>query len=541
MEILKIIIKKKNKILEILISYFEKIINEKIYNLINIENKDKIIIDIEKKAFIICENNENKDNTNKNNILCDIKQNKIVVNDENNLQELEQKLNKKIKLLFSDIENNIKSSLKEYFLHTECVEYDLDKKFNAKLDANNLLIENKIKDIIKNNNHGFENIDYINEFIKFQISDVYDYINKSINSIKINYKSNNIELNNLELNNTKNNFNSNIEKINNIENNFNSNIEKINNDIKENLNKELENKIILLGNIFNENIQKIFNNLNTKLIDNEKDLLKIFDEKFNNNDFNKNNFNIFFDKDNNEIKLLYNTTLLSSSKINIKGLIGPKGPNGNKGDKGETPIIRKIKFTPDNKIKFIVQENSNIYEIVSDENIPSGPQGIKGDRGESGKSILDLKWNQDNVMRIDDDNKDSLIFLKSLCVGEKSHCLKNNSLSVGGGVCYQNNSFSLGNNAKTLDSDSISLYGSTIGKNAFSYRADNVDENSIIFGKKDKLNYNINSFSIISKEVNFDCDTFNIKTNKFQNSKINELEEKINFLEKKFVEILKKI
>ena len=214
---------------------------------------------------------------------------------------------------------------------------------------------------------------------------------------------------------------------------------------------------------------------------------------------------------------------------------------GNKGDKGETPIIRKIKFTHDNKIKFIVQENSNIYEIISDEQIPSGPQGIKGDRGESGKSILDLKWNQDNVMRIDDDNKDSLIFLKSLCVGEKSHCLKNNSLSVGGGVCYQNNSFSLGNNAKTLDSDSISLYGSTIGKNAFSYRADNVDENSIVFGKKDKMNYNINSFNIISKEINFDCDTFNIKTNKFQNSKINELEEKIIFLEKKVSEILKKI
>jgi len=539
---------KKNKILEILISYFEKIINEKIYNLINNKNKDKIITDIEKKALSICESNENKNSI-------DIKQNKYSIKDENNLYDLEQKLNTKIKLLFSDIEKNIKSSLKEYFLHTECVEFDLDKKFNAKLDANNLLIENKIKDIIKNNNYKINDINSINEFIKFQINDVYEYINKSINDIKINQKSNNLILNNSDFSNIENNFNNKIEILNNIENNFNSKIETLNNiennfdykieklniDIKENLNKELENKIILLGNIFNENIQKIFNNLNTKITDNEKDLLKIFDEKLNTNEFNKNNFNIIFDKDNNEIKLLYNSVLLSSSKINIKGLIGPKGPTGNKGDKGETPIIRKIKFTPDNKLKFIVQENSNIYEIISDENIPSGPQGIKGDRGDPGKCTLDLKWNQNNVMRIDDDNNDSLIFLKSLCVGEKSHCLKNNSLSIGGGVCYNNNSLSIGNNAKSLDSDSISLYGSTIGKNAFSYRADNVDENSIIFGKKDLKNYNINSFNIISKEINFECDIFNIKTNKFQNSKINELEEKIIFLEKKITDILKKI
>jgi len=45
----------------------------------------------------------------------------------------------------------------------------------------------------------------------------------------------------------------------------------------------------------------------------------------------------------------------------------------------------------------------------------------------------------------------------------------------------------------------------------------------------------------ISKEINFDCDTFKLKTNKFENNKINELEEKIIFLEKKIVEILKKI
>ena len=119
--------------------------------------------------------------------------------------------------------------------------------------------------------------------------------------------------------------------------------------------------------------------------------------------------------------------------------------------------------------------------------------------------------------------------------------LKDNSLSIGGGICYQNNSVAIGNNSKTLDSDSIALFGSCIGKKSFSYRADNVDENTVQFGKKDKADYNMNSFNIISKEINFDCDIFRIKTNKYENSKIKELEDKIIVLEKKIIDIYKKI
>jgi hypothetical protein len=238
---------------------------------------------------------------------------------------------------------------------------------------------------------------------------------------------------------------------------------------------------------------------------------------------------------------MYCNEIITSTKLNIKGLIGPKGPNGNKGDKGDTPIIRKIQFTDDKKMKMIIQESNNLYEVYSDDIIPSGPIGPQGEKGEQGKSVMDLKWNQEDVMRIDEDNKDSLIFLKSLCIGEKSHCLKDNSIAIGGGICYQNNSIALGINSKTLDSESIALYGSTIGKKALSYRANNVDENTVQIGMKDKNNYNINGFYINAKEIMIDCATFKVKTNKYENNKFIELEDRIGQLEKKVVDILRKI
>jgi len=502
-------IEKKNKILEILIEYFQKIIDNKIYTLIIFKDKENIIMEVEKKALSMCNNTDKKII---NNILTDDTQNYT----SKDLHDLEKKINNKIKLIFIEIENNIKSSLKDYFLHTECVEYDLDKKFNDKIFDNNILIENKIKDLIqdlfktdllKNTICTNEEIyDYINNLINKQINDIYPYVDSLIKNNK------------------------------NLDNQIIDLQQKTDSSII-----EINNKISLLGDIFNDSIQQLFNGINTKIINNDNELVSYINSKLNKNEFNKNNFNINFDKIENEIKLYYFDELISTCKINIKGLIGPKGPQGIKGDNGDNPIIRKINFTNNNKLKFLIQESSNIYEVITEESIPLGPQGIQGLRGEPGKSLIGLKWNQDDVMMIDEDNKDSLIFLKSLCVGDKSHCLKDNSLSIGGGICYQNNSVAIGNNSKTLDSDSIALFGSCIGKKSFSYRADNIDENTIQFGNKEKSNYNINSFNIVSKEINFECDSFKIKANKYENNKIKDLEEKIIFLEKKLSEILKKI
>lgn len=509
-------IEKKNKILEILIHYFEKIIDDKIFPYMdNTHNKYLIISEIDNIALIASEKSSNnyaekilndtlsepkkqeyKNNDYQQNQQQDYKNNTYKQNQQNQqkemkqslskkeyttnidkekekdinvkLEEIERKLNNKMKVVFSEIENNIKTSFKNYFDHAQYFEYDLDKKFNQKMEFNNQLLEEKIKSIISESNIATDHPSMIRY--------------------------------------------------------------------------EIEDKIKVLATIFNENIQKMFENLTDRITNNEEELLRFFDEKINNSNFNKNNFNIIFDKDLNEIKLLYCDDIITSTKINIKGLIGPKGPIGNKGDKGETPIIRKIEFTNDDKLKFIIQESNNIYDVVSDERIPSGPPGPKGDKGEPGKSTLELKWNQENVMLIDEEQNNSVIFLKSLSVGDKSHCLKDNSLSIGGATCYQNNSLAIGNNSKTLDSESIALFGSTIGKKALSYRANNIDENTVQFGMKDnKNNFNINTFNINSKEINLECEYLKIKTNKYENTKFLEFEERLIQIEKKLVDVLRKI
>ena len=158
-----------------------------------------------------------------------------------------------------------------------------------------------------------------------------------------------------------------------------------------------------------------------------------------------------------------------------------------------------------------------------------------------GKTIVDFQWKQQDFMRYDEDQKDSIVFLKSMCVGEKSICLKNDSLSVAGGTTYQTHSMAIGNNSKTLGSHSVALFGSTIGNNAFAYRADNVDENSIQFGKKDKNQFNIQKINLNSKEVSVDCDIFNLNAKEISIPKFKELEEKICYLEKKVLELSKKM
>ena len=574
---------KKNKILEILIKFFEKIIDEKIYLLLDPNTRDSIIEEISKIAMKNSEKNKNN-NFNINNIenefkqldknnlnlkkyednqgsstqtenkknkineyyqrntetteslsSNDYKENKNYIENNNiinknisnkDLLELEKKFNDKIKLIFNEIESNIKFSLNEYFKNLQFIEKDLDKKINIKFENNHNLIENKIKDIIRELFNNDKIYEYINNNIKYQFNDIYNQLETIIKNkdYSLNDKNNNLYID---------------EKILEVEKNNDYKIDQSNYDIKKKLTIEIENKIKILGNIFNENIQQIFNNINERILNNEKELKKTFDEKIDKAEFNKNNFSLNYDKDSNEIKLLYNNDLVANSKINIKGLIGPKGPTGNTGAKGDTPIFRKVGFSENNKLKFVVQDSSNIYEIVSEQSIPLGPQGMQGERGPPGNTYINLKWDQDDVMKIDNDHKDSLIFLKSLCIGDKSHCLKDNSISIGGGICYNNNSIAIGNNAKTLDSESIAFFGSTIGKKSFSYRADNVDENNVQFGKKERNNYLINSFNINSKEINFDCDTFNVKYNKYENKIIKELEDRILVLEKKITDLLR--
>jgi len=555
---------KKHNVLNVLNKYLTKIIDEKIIFLV--DNQDDNFIttinnsvlktcneiykkkEIEEKYNInktsndnlndkISEKLSNTENIIKEGIKEEIKQNMTVKNDETllipenqkkYLNEFEKKIDNKIKNIFIDIENNIKLSLKDYIEYTIHIKNDVDRKNDLQIKSLNTLVDNKLSKVLENL---FEDEDLNKRIInnvKTEMNDLYKYIDDIF--INVDEKMNNFEKvldeNNKKINTTISNT---IEIINNnINNNTHKNIDDINSNI-EGINSRVNN----LSNSFNVQLENVLKNICNLFIEKNNDL-------YNRINSEKNNYQIVFDKNDNIVKLMYNEEEVSSTKINIKGLMGPKGQQGNQGDKGDTPIIKDISLTDDKKIKFLIYDGNNIYEVVSNNTIPLGPQGIQGERGPAGKTYVNLNWKQESVMRLDEDNNNNLVILKSLSIGERSHCLKENSIAVGGSQCYKENSFSLGYNSKTLDNNSIALYGSTIGNNAFAYRADNVDENSIVFGKNEKGIYNIDKINLNSREINLDCDVLNIKAKNMYISKIKELEEKIISMDKKINDLIKK-
>ena len=319
-------------------------------------------------------------------------------------------------------------------------------------------------------------------------------------------------------------------------------IKNIEQNIVNKINSNFENKIKILTEIFNKSISNSLSNLSINNL-NEKSIIKNIESKIiNNSNFSKNNFEIKHDKENNEIQLYYLNDLITSTKLNLRGLIGPKGPQGIKGEKGDITLIRNIKVNDDDTIKFIMQNGSSIYEVNTENKIPRGPKGDKGNdgiKGDPGDVNINLKWNQDNVMKINKENFNNLIFLKSLSIGENSHCLKNDSLSIGNSTCYKENSMAIGKNSKVLNENSIAFFGNTIGKNSFSYLAEDVDENCVNFGNKNHNKYNIENISLKAKEIVLDCDDLILKDNNFKNNKIIELEEKINYLIKEINDLKK--
>ena len=189
-----------------------------------------------------------------------------------------------------------------------------------------------------------------------------------------------------------------------------------------------------------------------------------------------------------------------------------------------------------------MQNDTSIYEINSENKIPRGIRGEKGnigEKGDPGDVNINLKWNQENVMKLNKENSNNITFLKSLSIGENSHCIKNDSMSIGNSICYGNNSIAIGNKSKTMNSNSIAFFGNTLGKNSFSYFAEDVDENCVKFGHKEHNKYNIENISLKAKQIVLDCDDLILKDNNFKNNKLIELEEKIEYLIKE-INILKK-
>ncbi len=506
----------------------------------------------------------------------------------------EQKIYDKMRTIFLEIENNVKQSLKDYVSHYEKIDKDFDKKVEAKLQANNIVLEKRLSQLCYEMcNEKVDSINFeeqmqrlcesymeqicqsMNEYIESKQTNLEMRFQEKIQSVifsqqesekdskerqndiaqKVQYLTQFL----LEKKDTifggRGLSNSNVQEI--VEDYFYSfekkeqrkreeleqKFDKKQSEVKQSIQQSFSEKIEQLTKILNNHLQQVIEQKQEEMKEtqiNEKDVVQWIDEYINVMYSKKSPFQILFDKESNDICLFYNNQLISNTKLNIKGLIGPKGPQGQKGEKGDTPIIRNIHITGDNKLKFTIQDSEKIYDVVSGNDVPKGPQGIQGERGLPGKTIVDFQWRQQDFMRYDEDQKESVVFLKSMCVGEKSICLKNDSLSVAGGTTYQTHSMALGNNSKTLGNQSIALFGSTIGNNAFAYRADNVDENSVQFGKKDKNLFNIQKTNLNSKEVLVECDVFHLNAKEISIPKMKELEEKIIQLEKKVFELSKK-
>jgi len=500
---------KKKILYNYLNKFLDNIINEQLEYLLDTyqkDNKDKIMIDSEKKAYKSI-NVTNIDNLSKNvdNSMNNIKNNFYKnVTLENN-EKVNQLLNEKINSFF----NQIKSELINNMQHL--INKKIETEYNENTAFSNY-IQKKVKEFLKiflKDDHVYNDIV---EQTNNEINNIYDIFNK----FKINHE--NIELL--------------LQKY--IENNEN-NLQNLENKVVHKINNNLENKIITLTNIFNESMKNCFDNINKQNI-NEQNIIRSIENKIlTNNNFSKNNFEIKFNKENGEIELYYFNDLITSTKLHIKGLIGPKGPQGLKGDKGEITIIRNIEINDNGTLKFILQNETSIYEIDTENKLPQGQRGEKGNTGEKGDPgdvNIHLKWNQDNVMKMNKENFNNLICLKSLSIGENSHCLTNDSMSIGDSICYKDNSISLGKNAKALNSNSIAFFGNTLGKNSFSYCAEDVDENCVNFGTKAHNKYNIENISLKAKEIILDCDELILNDNNFKNNKIIELEERINYLTK---------
>ncbi len=446
-----------------------------------------------------------------------------------NITTLDKEVDNKVELVirskFVDMENHIKKFIRENLTKIYQLESDNQDKTSKLIESTKLEYDSIIQE-------------RITESMKIQYNELYKFINNSLEESVNNANKIEEELNN-RINNKigeyikevngklKENIFNIIEKNKELKNwkddfikNFLTQINDSDSPIKNLINSEVENKIQLLSSIFQTNISEYFEKISSKINDHQKEFINSINPNI------LNQLNLQFSKDLNEIQLLHSDNLISSIKLSVKGMIGPKGPQG------KSPKIKSIKFNNDSKLIFTIEGDNNDYDIVSESSIPVGPQGPKGEKGEPGTIYNDLKYQDYSVFRIDSENNNQIILLKSLSIGDNSHCLQNNSLAIGGGTCYKSESISIGRKSKTCDNESIALFGTTTGKNAFAYRSTNVDDYQVKFG--DNKN-DIESFEINSKKIILNAEQIEL----LGNIKIQRYEDRIQQLEQKIKSFIK--
>ena len=231
-----------------------------------------------------------------------------------------------------------------------------------------------------------------------------------------------------------------------------------------------------------------------------------------------------------------------------QGPSGPQGPQGTQGPQGPpglSPVLKNLDITRDGHLSVMVQDAEGTYELKSLNRLPM-PSGhvasiptmahaqhqtpVQSQVIEKRVSVQELNFDREHVMRLDSQNENTLIILKSLSIGENSHCVKSNSVAVGGATCFQENSLAIGPKAHAIARNSVALYGSTSGENAFAYRATNVPSNQLVFGSANKEEgYNIQKIVLNAEHIHLNSN--NIRISAYED-KIRSMEAKIEQLEK---------
>ncbi len=576
---------KRIKIIDILVKYLNRLHSDQIKHLIQHPQKDTLLKSIEKDAYMSTMNHLDKLNESKKEL-----NTKEEVEEEQEVVEIE-KTNMDDILEELEVDNNPSSSIDENLMASddiirfvedefkkyekkmiekivECkrsisnVDRELDRKIELRLKSNLIEIENQVKKLIRDsltNIYQMESqtTDKMNEMIlqtkeslekkmfekmedelKKQFEEMYSYLNSTYqdsikNFEKVEEQTNSriesrlleyIEDMNIKF---KENFRIILEK--------NKELVQIKQDLKESIRtqvdnqqvqtkeellKDLEKKLSLFSDVFQVNFQDVIEKIHKKIKSQEESL----------QNFDIGTYDLEYQKDNHELHLRHNGQSISSIQLNIKGMIGPKGPQG---IAGKTPKIKNIRFTKDSRVLFVIEGEDGDYELESDEKIPVGPSGPQGPKGEPGITCTDFKIQEKSILRVDHENLNNLILLKSLCVGEESHCLSEQSVAIGGAICYKPESFAIGKKSQTCDMNSIALFGSTNGKNAFAYRSQNVEDNQVKFGQNKN---DIESFDIHSKKILLNSDEIELKGK----VTIKHYEDRLSILERKLSDLLKK-
>ncbi len=574
---------KRIKIIDILVKYLNRLNSDQIKHLIQHHEKDSLLKSIEKDAYMSTMNhldklNENKKNENTINIeeveVEEIEIEKTHVDDIlEELQEIPTTTVDDQMMVSNDLIKFVEDEFKKYEKKmmdkiVECkrnisnVDRELDRKIELRLKSNLIEIENQVKKLIRDsltNIYQMESqtTDKMNEMIiqtkeslekkmfekmedelKRQFEEMYSYLNSTYqdsikNFEKVEEQTNSrIEsrlLEYIEDMNTKfkENFRIILEKNKelvqikqDLKESIRSQVENQQGQTKEELLKDLEKKLSVFSDVFQVNFQDVIEKIHKKIKSQEESL----------QNFDIGTYDLEYQKENHELHLRHNGQSISSIQLNIKGMIGPKGPQG---IAGKSPKIKNIRFTKDSRVLFVIEGEDGDYELESDEKIPVGPAGPQGPKGEPGITCTDFKIQEKSILRVDHENLNNLILLKSLCVGEQSHCLSEQSVAVGGAICYKPESFAIGKKSQTSDLNSIALFGSTNGKNAFAYRSQNVEDNQVKFGQNKN---DIESFDIHSKKILLNSDEIELKGK----VTIKHYEDRLSILERRLSDLMKK-